>query len=272
MSIVSFFRRNALPRVFAHRGGGALGPENTIAAFDCGLAAGADGLELDVVFSADGQVVVSHDRTLDRTTDASGPVGARTVDELARVDAGYRFTDGEGGHPYRGIGIGVPTLRDVLSRYRDVPIIVEMKLDLPELGRAMAAEVARAAAADRVCAAGFGRRAVGAAREALPAMATSASRWDTRLALYRSWAGWPVRRPPYGGYQVPERAGTIRVVSPRFIRHAHAAGLEVQVWTIDAPGDVERLLAWGIDALISDRPDVVVGVRDRITSGGAPGR
>jgi glycerophosphoryl diester phosphodiesterase len=270
MSVVSFFRRDARPRVFAHRGGSRLGPENTLAAFDRGLAAGADGLELDVVFSADGRVVVSHDRTLDRTTDAVGPVGGRTADELARVDAGYRFTDADGGHPYRGRGIGVPTLRDVLSRYRDVPIIVEMKLDLPELGRAVAAEVAAAAAADRVCAAGFGARAVRAAREALPAMATSASRRDVRLALYRSWARWPVRDTSYGGYQIPEASGATRVVSPTFVRHAHEAGLEVQVWTIDLPEDMERLLAWGVDGLISDRPDLAVGVRDRVAA--SPGR
>jgi len=267
---VSFFQRDARPRVFAHRGGSRLGPENTLAAFDRGLAAGADGLELDVVFSADGQVVVSHDRTLDRTTDAVGPVGARTADELARVDAGYRFTDADGGHPYRGRGIGVPTLRDVLSRYRDVPIIVEMKLDLPELGRAVAAEVASAAAADRVCAAGFGPRAIRAARAALPAMATGASRRDVRLALYRSWVGWPVRGTSYGGYQIPEASGATRVVSPTFVRHAHEAGLEVQVWTIDAPEDMARLLAWGVDGLISDRPDVAVAVRDRLAV--SPGR
>jgi len=216
-------------------------------------------------------VVVSHDRTLDRTTDAVGPVGARTADELARVDAGYRFTDASGGHPFRGRGIGVPTLREVLSRYPDVPLIVEMKLDSPELGRAVAAEVAAAAAADRVCAAGFGARAVRAAREALPAMATSASRWDVRLALYRSWVGWPVRGPSYGGYQVPETAGTTRVVSPAFVRHAHASGLEVQVWTVDVPEDMERLLGWGVDALISDRPDLAVEVRDRV-AGPAGGR
>ena len=81
MSIVPFFR-GSRPRVFAHRGGCALGPENTIAAFDRGLAAGADGLELDVRLSADGVVVVCHDETLDRTTDGSGPVSARTGAEL----------------------------------------------------------------------------------------------------------------------------------------------------------------------------------------------
>ena len=79
------------PQVFAHRGGSALAPENTIAAFDRGLALGADGLELDVHLSRDGVVVVHHDRTLERTTNLTGPVASRTADELARADAGYSF-------------------------------------------------------------------------------------------------------------------------------------------------------------------------------------
>src|SRR3954471_6459218 len=99
--------------VFAHRGGAALAPENTLASFDNGLALGADGLELDVRLSKDGQVVVHHDADLDRTTDASGPVADRTAPELARVDAGYRFQalDQSGTpFPFRGTGIGIPTL------------------------------------------------------------------------------------------------------------------------------------------------------------------
>lgn len=257
------FFTSSTRRVFAHRGGAALGPENTVAAFDIGLAAGADGLELDVHLSADGVVVVCHDATLDRTTDAVGPVRAKTAAELRRVDAGCRFRDRAGAAPFGGQGIGVPALRDVLQRYPDVPIIVEMKVDSADMGRALAAEVAAASAVERVCAASDGWRALQAARQALPEMATSASRWDVRLALYRSWAGIPVRRVPYGGYQVPEVAGAIRVVSPRFVRHAHDAGLEVQVWTVDDEPDMTRLLAWEVDALITNRPDVAVAVRHR---------
>jgi glycerophosphoryl diester phosphodiesterase len=76
-----------------------------------------------------------------------------------------------------------------------------------------------------------------------------------------------VRRPPYGGYQVPEHAGALRVVSPRFVRHAHRAGLHVQVWTVDAEHDMKRLLGWGVDALISNRPDLAVQVRDAVLDG-----
>jgi glycerophosphoryl diester phosphodiesterase len=252
--------------VFAHRGGCALGPENTVAAFDLGLGAGADGLELDVHLSADGVIVVCHDATLERTTNATGPVAGRTAAELARVDAGFRFTDSSGQHPFRGEGVGIPTLGEVLRRYAGVPTIVEMKVDTPRMGHVLAETVRAAGAADRVCAAGFGLRALRAARSALPEMASSACHPEVRLALYRSWAGFPVRRPPFGGYQVPEVAGSHRVASPRFIRHAHRAGLEVHIWTIDDEADMQRLLEWGADGLISNRPDLAVRVRDRFVA------
>ena len=234
------------PLIFAHRGGMALGPENTIQAFDAGINAGADGLELDVHLAADGIVVVHHDRTLERTTRGSGPLAARTAAELAALD--------------------VPTLADVLRRYPAARVIIEMKEERAALGHAVAADVRAAGAVDRVCAAGFGRAAVGAAREALPAMATSASQAEVRRALHRTWVCWPLRSCAWQGYQVPETAGRLRVVSPRFIRYAHAAGLRVQVWTVDTEPDMIRLLDWGVDALISNRPDLAVQVRDRWVS------
>jgi glycerophosphoryl diester phosphodiesterase len=247
--------------VFAHRGGSALGPENTLAAFDLGIRVGADGLELDVHLSADGVPVVHHDAMLDRTTSASGPVAARTAADLARVDAGCRFA-GAGDFPFRQQGIGIPSLGDVLRMYPDVPLIVEMKVDSSDMGEAVAREVRAAGAANRVCAAGFGARSAAAARAALPEMACSASRPEARLAVYRALAGWPVRRARYGGYQVPERSSLLRVVSPRFVRYAHEAGVKVQVWTVDEEADMRRLLSWGVDGLISDRPDLAVTVRD----------
>jgi glycerophosphoryl diester phosphodiesterase len=250
------------PLVFAHRGGCALGPENTIAAFDLGLASGADGLELDVHLSSDGIVVVCHDDTLDRTTDATGPLRTRTAAELAGVDAGCRYRREDGGFPFRARGVGVPTLRDVLHRYPDIPIIVEMKVDSAEMGNSVAAAVREAGARDRVCAAGYGARALAAARAALPGMPTSACHPEVRLAVYRSMARWPVRDVAYQMYQVPERAGLVPVVSPRFVRHAHSAGLQVQVWTVDDEAQMVRLLAWGVDGLISNRPDLAVRVRD----------
>jgi glycerophosphoryl diester phosphodiesterase len=224
--------------VFAHRGGSALAPENTIAAFDNGLALGADGLELDVHLSRDGRVVVHHDRTLDRTTPLTGPIAARDAEVLKRA--------------------GVPALDDVLARYRDARIIVELKVNSREMARAAVDLVRRADAVGRVCLGSFGMRVLRAVRALEPAMATSAAREEVRWALYRSWCRWPVARSSYSGYQIPEFAGRTRVVSPRFVEYSHRAGLGVQVWTVDAEADARRLLAWGVDALITDRPDIIV--------------
>jgi glycerophosphoryl diester phosphodiesterase len=244
----------ARPLVFAHRGGAALAPENTIAAFDQGLALGADGLELDVHLSRDGVVMVHHDATLERTTDLRGPIAAWTADELTRADAGYRFQQGEA-FPFRGRGLHVPTLAEVLSRYREVRIVVELKANTGPLALAAVEAVRAAGAVDRVCFGSFGLKVLRAARAIEPAIATSAARKEVRWALYRSRWRVPVRRAPFSGYQVPEWAGRTRVVSPRFIESAHRAGLAVQVWTVNTEADASRLLAWGADALISDRPD-----------------
>ena len=258
MSSLGFFDSDR-PLVFAHRGGCALGPENTLAAFDLGLAAGADGLELDVHLSSDGVAVVHHDATLDRTTSGSGLLAAHTASALARLDAGCRF-EARGSFPFRNQGVGVPALAEVLARYPGVRLIIEMKVDSREMGEAVARDVRRADALERVCVAGYGRRSAAAARAALPGVAASACHAEVRLAFYRGVARWPVRDVEYGVYQVPEYTGLLRIVSPRFIRDAHDAGLQVQVWTVDEEADMRRLLTWGVDGLISNRPDLAVQV------------
>src|SRR5512142_3151012 len=141
------------PLVFAHRGGSHLAPENTLAAFDHGLALGADGLELDVHLSRDGRAVVHHDVRLERTTDATGPIADRSLAELAGIDAGYRFCR-DGDFPYRGRVFCVPVLVDVLARYPATRVIIELKSASDGLARAALDDVRRAGALDRACFAG----------------------------------------------------------------------------------------------------------------------
>ena len=225
------------PLVFAHRGGSALRPENTIAAFDHGLALGADGLEFDVRLSSDGVPMVHHDETLDRTTDGRGPLSAHSAADLERLDAGHHFQGLDG-----------------------APFIIELKGHDPEVGRRTVGAIREAGAVDRVCLAGFGDAVVRAAREAGGDIASSAAKEEIRWFLYRSWFGLAPRRNAFQAFQVPETAGITRVVSPRFVRAARRAGIAVAVWTVDDPADMERLLDWGVRGLISDRPDLAVPV------------
>jgi glycerophosphoryl diester phosphodiesterase len=267
------------PLVYAHRGGAALRPENTIASFDYGLSLGADGLEFDVRLSRDGVVVIHHDGTVDRTTGGTGPVSALTADELGMLDAAYWFrptsetgrTPEGGKHaeqskaagtefPFRGQGFGVPRLRDVLERYPGVPLIIELKVNHAELARRTIDDVRAAGAVDRVSFGSFGWRVLHVAREYEPRIATGASQEEARWALYRSWIRWPLGRPSYREFQVPERSGSTTIISPRFVRYAHRAGLPVKVWTVDEEADMRRLIRWGVDGLISDRPDVAAAV------------
>ena len=251
------------PLVYAHRGGAKLRPENTLASFDNGLALGADGLELDVRLSRDGQVVIHHDAALDRTTGATGFVANYTAAELAEVDAGYRFQARDGGEaafPFRGTGIGIPTLATVFERYPGVPLIIELKLASAELARKTLELASAARALERIAIGSFSGEALRAARELAPGVRTGAGRDETRWALYRSWVRWPLGRPAYQEFQVPERSGRTTVVTRRFVEHAHRANVAVKVWTVDEEADMHRLLDWGVDGLISDRPDVAVAV------------
>jgi glycerophosphoryl diester phosphodiesterase len=241
------FFASTVPLVFAHRGGGALAPENTIAAFDNARRLGADGLEIDVHLSRDGVPVVHHDRTLDRTTSLRGAVAALDARELERA--------------------AVPVLADVLARYETMRIIVELKRAQIELARAVVSAIRAAGAVDRVCVGSFSRNALQAVRVLDSGIATSASKSEVRWAVYRSWCRWPrwaTPRADYAGYQVPEYAGSTRVVSKQFVDAAHARGLPVQVWTVDTEADAKRLLALGVDALITDRPDVIVPMTKRL--------
>lgn len=231
-------------------------------ALDNGMKLGADGLEFDVQLSADGIPVVIHDHTLDRTTDHAGPVNAMTADQLARVDAGYRF-EIDGRHAFRGLEIGVPRLDDVLARHAGARMIVEMKGGQPELARAVAAAIRTANAVETCCVGSFYATSIATMRNEFPEIVTSASQPEARWALHRSWVRWPLTSArPYRAFQLPEFAGRMRVVSRNFLEHVHREGHVVQVWVVNEQADILRLLDWGADGIISDRPDIAVAARD----------
>jgi glycerophosphoryl diester phosphodiesterase len=214
-----------------------------------------------VHLSRDGVPVIIHDATLDRTTDGSGPVSALSAEQLARVDAGHRFIR-DGNFPFRGQGISVSPLESLLRRHV-VPTIIELKQGDPQLARAVADVVRRTGAVDRVCVGSFHRLAVQTLRAEAAEIATSACEPEARLTLYKSWLRLPsITYKPYVAFQVPERSGNLRVVSPAFVRRVHAEQATIQVWVVDRAEEARRLFDWGVDGVISDRPDVVVATRN----------
>ena len=258
------------PLFFAHRGGSLLAPENTLAAFANGVSLGADALELDIQQTRDGELVVIHDATVDRTTDETGPVASYTLDELRRLDAGFRFSpDGGATFPFRGQGHTIPTLRAVFARYPRLRINIDLKGSNPEREQRLWALIQEHEVQDRTLVASGDEHAPIVRFRALVGgrAATSASGAEIRNFLFGSWAGatrW--LRPAYVALQVPETWRGVRVVSPRLIAAAHRRGLDVHVWTVDEAAAMERLLAWGVDGLMTDRPDVLARVMGRVPS------
>lgn len=245
------------PVVYAHRGGAGLAPENTMTAFDTGLAAGADGIELDVRLALDGVAVVIHDPTVDRTTDAVGPVDARTAAELAGLDAGCRFAL-DGAYPFRGRGIGVPSLRAVLDRHRGVAVIIELKSPDPRLAKAVVDDIHAVGALGLATVGSFQKGALDEVRALDPAIRTGADMDDVRSGLAAAPGGGRLVKPAFEAFQVPEVYAGTRVVTPEFIARAHESGVSVMVWTVNHADEMRRLLDWGVDGLITDRPDIAV--------------
>jgi glycerophosphoryl diester phosphodiesterase len=242
----------------AHRGGARLAPENTLPAF---LQARdrwrADMLEMDAHLTRDGHVVVIHDASVDRTTDGTGLVADLTLREIQALDAGYRFRDLSGSHSYRGHGVRVPTLEEVLVTCQDVWVNVECKE--PRVARPLVELVMRLRAVDRVLVAADSERFRRGAAGYPGPWGASFRQGLLFLALHRLPGGSPYT-PAADVLQVPERWKGLPVVTPRFVREAHELNIPVQVWTVDEEADMRRLLDWGVDGVQTDRPDVLARV------------
>lgn len=243
------------PQLVAHRGGAKLAPENTLAAFRSAVEDwGADMLELDVRLTADGHVVVIHDATVDRTTDGTGAVADLTLEEIKALDAGYRFVDLDGNTSFRGQGVTVPTMAELLDACPSVWLNAEAKEEqvarpLVELVRSRGEQHRVLVAAEHETTRKGGRGYEGP---------WGASRRHCVLFLlsHRLPGGGPYT-PPVDVLQIPEWWKGRRVLTPRLVRQAHRRNIPVHVWTVDDPDDMRRLLEWGVDAIQSDRPDLL---------------
>jgi len=217
----------------------------------------ADMLELDVRLTSDGVVVVIHDATVDRTTDGSGAVADHTLDELRALDAGYRFVDTAGSHSFRGQGVTVPTLDEVLEAFPDMRLNIEAKE--AAVAGPLVRVIARHAAEHRVLVAAEHEKTRSDARGYPGPWGASYQHVLLFWLLHRLPGGSPYT-PPVDIFQVPERSGRLRVVTPRFVREAHRLSIPVQVWTVNEEDDMRRLLDWGVDGIQTDRPDLLAAV------------
>jgi glycerophosphoryl diester phosphodiesterase len=255
--------RGGWPVNLAHRGASALAPENTLEAFQLAVEAGAGGLELDVHMTRDGHIVVIHDATVDRTTNGFGAVSEMTFDELRRFDAGHNFSpDGGPTRPYRGRGVRVPTLGEVLEEFPGVAVNIDIKAGTPGIEETVLSVLREADAFGRVLVVSIPHARVKRFRKVSGGhVSTGASKREIGVFFISSRLGLErLVRPAYDTVQVPLRHRGIPVVTPRFVRAAHARGVRVDAWTINQADEMRRLLDLGVDVIMTDRPGTLAEV------------
>lgn len=248
--------------VIAHRGNAAHAPENTLESFDQAVALGADALELDVRVSRDGVPVVMHDPTLLRTAGRRDAVAALTAAELASVDTGATFTrDGGATFPYRGRGLTVPKLVDVLARFPKTPLLIEVKV--PEAAAPLERALIASAAAGRTVAASLRHDAVALLRGRT--LATGASARDVIRLLPSALTGRGPSRLAYQTLCIPLWYYGIPLPVTRLARAGRRAGVVTHVWTIDDPRIAKKLWSAGIQGIVTNDPAVMLRARDEMS-------
>lgn len=247
-----------LPVIFGHRGAAAYTPENTLISFEKAVEMGADAIELDVHLTADGFLVVIHDERVDRTTDGSGQVHLKTLREIKELDAGFRFSpDGGGSFPFRGQGIRIPTLDEVLKALPEILFNITIKPGGEDAATACARVIRENSAQSRVMVASEDVKTISIFRRAAPEVPTAAAARE----VFWFWAAVKMGisrclKPRFSALQVPEWYKGLKVITKRFIRKAHEGKLPVHAWVINDPEDMRRLVRMGVDGIITDYPDV----------------
>jgi glycerophosphoryl diester phosphodiesterase len=244
-----------------------------MAALEKAVAAGADALELDVHATVDGHLVVCHDATVDRTTDASGAISAMTLAEVRALDNAYWWVPGSvvdrdrpaADYPLRGAGLRIATLDEVLDAFPGVFLNLDIKQTAPAVTpyeESLARTLRTHGRSDDVIVASFNDYATDSFRTFAPEIGTSAG----TLAVAEFWRaahaaeGTPLPESPTVALQVPVETAGLTVCDEIMVEAAHRAGMAIHVWTIDDADEMARLVDLGVDGVMSDVPSVLVSV------------
>ncbi len=256
------------PLVIAHQGGDGIWPGDTMYAFENAVEIGSDVLEMDAHITKEGQIVLMHDETIDDTTDGTGLIEDLTFAELKQLDAAYKWTNDDGKtFPYRGQGIQVPALEEVFQKFPQMHYVIEIKLTENPIDKPLCDLIRQYGMQEKVMIASFHDEAMRNFRETCPEVATSASRTEVRnfVLLGKVFLSGFIApeyqsiQPPYD----PKESLNIPIMTERFIREAHAKNIKVEPWTVNDPELMKQYIEWGVDGIMTDRPDLMIEVLGR---------
>jgi len=258
------------PIAIGHRGCAGEVPENTLESFQAGLEAGAAILESDVHLTRDGVPVLIHDDEVSRVSDGAGRVVDLVLADLQRLDAGYRFTAPDGGHPFRGAGLQIPTLRAALETFPDARFNLELKERASEIVERSVEVVVEAGRQAQTLLTSGDDEIMAELRQRLahldPPIAQGACAGDVLRFVRAALDGAPPEPGPMA-LQIPTEFAGRPLVTRALVEHAHAHDVQIHVWTIDDPGEMKRLLDLGVDGIVTDFPGRLVRVIEERRTG-----
>lgn len=243
------------PRIFAHRGASGEFPENTMAAFEAAARQGARYFELDVHMTRDGEVVVAHDDDLARIAGRPGAITELTLAQVQSADAGYAFSlDGGTTYPFRDRAIRIPRLAELLDAFPQARFNIEPKQISPSVVPAMLKVIDRAGMRRRVLIAGEQQPPIDEIRALAPGIPTSFPYGEVAEFLQAIATKQTGYIPRADALQIPPAYQGWNLVTPEIVAFAHTLGVEIHVWTVNEPTEMNALLDAGIAGIMTDFP------------------
>lgn len=251
------------PEVIAHQGGKGQWPGETLYAFEQATKIGADILELDIRSTKDDQLVVMHNESVDTTTNGRGRVRQFTLKDLQKLDAGFRWTaDGGRTFPFRGKKLTVPTLEEVLEKFSDKRMSIEIKQSEPSLVEPLCKMIEKNRMEEKVLVASFSDRVIGQFRARCPKVATSASTQEFwRFHLGHNDFGGAGPKPDC--LQVKDKILAVQVITRRLVERAHKLNVPLHAWTVNDMAGMQRMIALNVDGIITDFPGPLLALLER---------
>lgn len=279
------FLQGTHPLVMAHRGDSAQFPENSLQAYQEAYDLNVDVIETDLRMTKDQEIIFFHDAKVDRTTNGKGFVRNYTLHELKKLDQGYRFSiikDGKEIYPFRGQGLEIQSLEEILDRFSDMRFNMDIKDRDSRAPKVLAKKLKQLDAERRVMIGSFHQRQLKRFRKysSAPTSAGPLEVWRFRRKINKTLRKHPNiinqeekdlpqtifnHTLPFFALQVPEKIAFLNVIkSPSFIQLSQLCGIAIHVWTINNLEDMKRLLQWGVDGIFTDKPQILINLLDEL--------
>ncbi|TET30197.1 MAG: glycerophosphodiester phosphodiesterase [Candidatus Heimdallarchaeota archaeon] len=269
------FLKEKRPLVMAHRGDSAHVPENTLKAIQDAISYRVDVVETDLRVTKDDEVLFFHDAMVNRTTNGRGFVRSFSLAEIKKLDQGYSYKgpEKEDPHPFRGKGLQIQTIEDILSKFPKTKFNMDIKDRFAKAPDILARKLKELDAEDRVMVGSFHHKQLerfrlktGAPTSASPIevfmFRQKIRKWIRKNPTYNYYQEMPLDQEeilgkalPYFALQVPEKFFLLNIFrGSKFFSVSHMLDIAIHVWTVNDPGDMFRLLDWGVDGIFTDNP------------------